>query len=1035
MKQILLLNRWNQTEVDFGFHGCIHELIEIQAKNNPENIALIDDNQQLTYRELDDFSNLLAVFLQKQGVKPDECVGICIDRSCQMIIGMLGILKAGGAYVPLDPKYPVDRIAFMANDAHVRFILCQSTKLDFLSGVSGEKICIDLEWEKITCETGMPQKGAKPENLCYVIFTSGSTGQPKGVMIEHHSLVNLALTQAKYYLLTPRDRLLQFISLSFDAAGEEIYPALVSGASVILPNVDFDFSARPFIDYCERAKVTVLHFPVALWHQLVGEIDQLAMTVPSEMRLNVVGGESPSPSWLSAWVEAIQRTDLRNDPEFVNAYGPTETTISALNFKISTSEAKKNSLKVIPVGRPISNTHAYIFDQYYQLVPVGIPGELFIGGEGVGRGYINRPELTEAVFVDNPYKKGEKVYRTGDIVKYLPDGNIEFIGRIDEQIKIRGYRVELLEIEKSLREIPGIFDATVVARHLDSGTHLVGYLVTDGSTVNHEFIRGKLSKTLPGYMVPSIFVSLDRIPKTPSGKTDRRSLPEPDFSELHTEHQGPRNQIEEVLVNIWEAILGRKGIGVFDNFFETGGHSLSATQLVSRIRDTFEIELPLKEIFSNPSVSALAVVIKNLKVSGDFTQLPPLVSQQRTEEIPLSFSQQRLWFLDQLSPGNLFYNIPIVLHLKGSINLSILTNCINQIVKRHEVLRTTYGTKNGKPVQIIQQSMVVDIPVVEFLNADRSLDQATLDDLIRSEINNPFDLSNGPLLRAKVIKTRESEYIFICTMHHIITDAWSVAIMVKELVQFYQEFLSTNNESDAHSTVPDLPIQYADYAIWQRDWLSGEELTNQLNFWTQQLQGMPRILDLPTDHPRPAMQSSNGGTIFFEFPLDLSEKIKKLSRDSGATLYITLLAGFQALLNRYCSQDDILVGTPVANRNHSEIENLIGFFVNTLVIRAKFSNGLSFREHLRRVRRTALDAYSHQDLPFELLVETLQPQRDLSHTPIFQAAFSLQTVSMPELVIQDVVVSPYDVSSGNAKFDLTLVMEEKSDRTRWNTRI
>ncbi len=1023
----LLVNIWNQTEVDYGFKGCIHELFGIQAETYPDKIALIADNQQMTYRELDDLSNRLAVFLQKQGVKVDECVGLCIDRSCQMIVGILGILKAGGAYVPLDPKYPEERISFMAKDANLRYFLSQSKMLDFLSGIPGEKILIDLEWEKILFETGLPQKVAKPDSLCYVIYTSGSTGQPKGVMIEHHSLVNLALTQAKYYSLSPQDRLLQFISLSFDAAAEEIYPALVSGAALVLPNADIDFSAKPFFDYCEDNGVSILHFPVALWHELTSQVDRLGMTVPASLRLNVVGGESPSPTWLTVWNEAISRTNMQHDPEFVNAYGPTETTVSALNYKIRATDWNTIPGNTIPIGRPINNTQVFIFDQYLQLVPIGISGELFIGGEGVARGYFNQPQLTSEVFIDNPYKPGHRIYRSGDVARYLPDGNIEFIGRVDQQVKIRGYRVELQEIEKVLITIPGIQDATVVVKKLDSGTHLVGYYVSEGVDFQNDSLRGVLSEKLPVYMIPSVFISLDQIPKTPSGKIDRRSLPEPDFSSFHSEFRAPRNPMEEVLVNIWETILGRHSIGINDNFFELGGHSLSATQLASRIRDAFQVDLPLKDIFAYPTIKVLAELITNEKLSGAAVQIPSIGTQTRTGEIPLSFSQQRLWFLDQLSPGNLFYNIPIVLKLNGSLDFSILTWCINQIIHRHEVLRTTYHTSNGKPVQIIHQSMNVDIPIVDLTKSNPISDPKMVEEMILAEINLPFDLSKGPLIRTKVIKTGESDYYFICTMHHIITDAWSITIMIKELVHLYQAYQFTKDETVALKKLPQLSLQYADYSIWQRNWLQGEELTRQMNYWIQQLEGMPRILDLPTDHPRPAMQSSMGGTISFDFDPELSDKIKNLSRDLGATLFITLLAGFQALLHRYCSQDDILVGTPVANRNHTEIENLIGFFVNTLVIKSSFSGKPSFREHLKSVRTTALDAYAHQDFPFELLVEALQPERNLSHTPIFQAAFSLQTVSMPELDIQDVEITPFGVNSGNSKYDLTLVMEEKSN--------
>ena len=706
----------------------------------------------------------------------------------------------------------------------------------------------------------------------------------------------------------------------------------------------------------------------------------------------------------------------------INGYGPTENTTFTTCFPMKSGDEVRRS---VSIGRPISNTQVYILDRHLQPVPIGVTGELFTGGDGVARGYLNRPELTTEKFITNPFSQDPEawLYRTGDLARYLSDGNIEFLGRVDHQVKIRGFRIELGEIETVLRRYPTVRESLIMAREDTPGDkRLVAYLVPEqevAPTVAE--LRRFLKERLPDYMVPSAFVFLDTLPLTLNGKVDRRALPAPDLShlELDSAFVTPRTPIEEMLTGIWEEVLKVTGVGIHDNFFELGGHSLLATQVISRIRDTFQLELPLRSLFETPTVATLAVRFESARRTEPEM---PLQSAPRDRDLPLSFAQQRLWFLDQLEPDSVVYNIPRAFHLNGPLNVTALEQSLNKIVHRHEVFRTSFSVQNGQPLQVIAPSLTLPLPVVDLYHLPEAKREAETQRLVVEEARRTFDLSKGPLFRASLLKLDEAEHILLLAMHHIVSDGWSMGILFQELAALYQAF-STGQSS----SLPELPNQYADFALWQREWLQGEELERQLAYWKTQLEGLPPILELPIDRPRPAIQTFRGVSMDITLPPSFSKALKELSRREGVTLFMTLLAAFQVLLYRYTRQDDLVIGTPIANRNRSEIEDLIGFFANTLTLRTDLSGQPTFRELMARVRQVTLAAYEHQDLPFERLVEELQPERNLSHSPLFQVMFVLQNASKENLQIPGLTVNSLRVDSNIAKFDLSLIIIEKSE--------
>jgi amino acid adenylation domain-containing protein len=1001
-------------------------LFEEQVELTPDAVAVVFEGEQLTYRELNARANQLAHYLQTLGVEPEVLVGICVERSLEMIVGLLGILKAGGAYVPLDPAYPGERLAFMLEDSAVPVLLTQQRLVDRLPKQEAQIVCLDTQWEAITqySEENIAC-GVNAENLAYVIYTSGSTGKPKGVTIQHRSLVNYTTAVSIEYEIEKcdseaskersADRILQFSSISFDVSAEEIYTSLTEGATLVLRTDSMLDSVSVFLQQCRDLKITVLALPTAYWHELTAFLNKETFALPPSLRLVIIGGEKALPERLKTWFECVgQRVRL------VNNYGPTEATVGTTIYDCS---APNPASTEVPIGRPILNVQTYILDRYQQPVPIGVPGELHIGGDGLARGYLNHPDLTEAKFIPNSLgnEPGSRLYKTGDKARYLPDGNIEYLGRIDNQVKIRGFRIELGEIETAISQHPSVKETVVIATENNtSNKQLVAYIVPQTEVApSLSALRHFLKQKLPDYMIPAAFVMLDNLPLTPNGKVDRRALPSPELRpELSLTFVAPRTPIEEMLANIWACVLGIEQVGVHDNFFELGGHSLLAAQIISRVRDTMSVELPLRSLFEAPTVASLAQQVENSLHNGQSIQAQPLLPIPRSGDIPLSFAQARLWFLDQLQPNSAFYNIPFALRLSGQLNVAALESSLNEVICRHEVLRTNFTKVSGQPVQVIASTLKLKLLKVDLQNLPFCEREVEAQRLATTEAQRPFDLEREPLVRALLLQLDETEYVFLLTVHHIIFDGWSTGVFYGELAALYEAFCTGKPK-----VLPELPVQYADFALWQRHWLTPELLETQLNYWKQQLLGAPALLELPTDRPRRAVQSYRGAYQSFALSLELSQALANLSKRAGVTLFMTLYAAFVTLLYRYTGSSDIVVGTPVANRNRQEIEGLIGFFVNTLALRTDLSANPSFEQLLRRVREVALGAYAHQDLPFEQLVEALQPERSLSYTPLFQVMFALDEKSVPSMELPDLTFSSFSFETGTTKFDLTLSME------------
>jgi amino acid adenylation domain-containing protein/non-ribosomal peptide synthase protein (TIGR01720 family) len=1008
-----LLIEWNQTAADYPRDRCVHQLIEAQARQKPDAVALTFQGQTMTYRELDRRANRLANHLRGLGVSLEDRVALCLDRSLQMIVGMLGVLKAGAAYIPLDATHPAERLAYIIKDAEARVVLTQQHLRERLSAqgiphmpcADHTAICLDGDWPTIAPESDeAPASAVTPANLAYIIYTSGSTGQPKGVLVEHRGLTNVICSQIRQMGVRPDTRALQFVHLHFDAAQGEIYRILCAGATLCLAPAEALLPGPAFAGLLREQRITLASLPPSFLAALPGE-DQLP-----NVRTLVVGGEAIMPEVAVRWSKGRL---------LCNGYGPTETTIG------STLAAGSNLTGAPTLGKPIANTQVYVLDRRLQPAPIGVPGELCIGGAGVTRGYLHQPELTAARFIANPFstEPGTRLYQTGDRVRWLPDGTLEFLGRVDEQVKIRGYRIELGEIEAVLSKHPGLRDSAVMAREDTPGNkRLVAYVVAkEEPAPPPSELRGFLESTLPEYMVPSVFVYLPVLPRMAQGKVDRQALPKPatDRPDLDDAFVAPRTPVEEMVAGVWADILKLDRVGAADNFFELGGHSLLATQVVSRLRSAFGVEVPLRALFETPTVAGLAEAIDKAHHEAQGVQVPPIRPVSRDGELPLSFAQQRVWFFDQLEPGNLFYTIPTAIRMNGVLYIPALEKALGEILRRHEVLRTTFGCRDGQAMQIIAPARPVTLPVEDLTHLPEGERETQAKELASQEAKQPFNLAEGPLVRGSLLRLGAEDHVLLLTMHHIVSDGWSMTIFFRELTVLYEAFAAGKP-----SPLLELSIQYADVAVWQRNWLQGEVLDQQLAYWRNQLGGVSP-LELPTDKPRSTAHSFHGANEQVRLPHALADKLQALGRQEGATLFMTLLAAFQVLLSRYSGQDDFAVGTPIAGRNRSELEGLIGFFVNTLVLRADLSGNPTFRHLLGRVREGSLGAYAHQDVPFEKLVDELHPERDLSRNPLFQVLFVLQNVPRTTRELQGLTLSRLGQEvEATAKFDLTLGMTE-----------
>lgn len=1139
-----LVETWNDTSRDYPLDKCVHQLFEAQAERSPHAIAVVfkeaqkHEQSSLTYRELNQHANQLAHYLRSAklsrseslGVKPDMPIGICVERTLEMAIAVLAVLKAGAAYVPMDSAYPKERLAFMLEDTQVSVLLTQQQLLTELPETKAQIISLDTDWDKIGqySQENLSSE-VTAENLAYIIYTSGSTGIPKGICLAHRPLVNLL--QWHLNSLLTGVRTLQFASLSFDASFHEMFASWSSGGTLFLISENLRRDTTALARFIQSEKIEKVILPVVVLQQMA-EMAVSQLELFTSLREVTTTGEQ-----LQITPAIVKLFKLLPHCSFHNHYGPSEThVVTAL-----TLDQNPDSWATYPsIGRPIANTQIYILNAELKPVPIGVSGELYIGGDSLASGYLNRPDLTSERFILNPFNKSKwnRLYKTGDLACYLPNGNIEYLGRIDQQVKIRGFRIELGEIEAMLLQHPDVREAVVIAREdLPGDKHLVGYIVsslipervpyesvcrveTDDNRivelrtkdisiggvclvgVPFSWARGKgvrlclrlpvtseelwlngsvawnqgkragirltltpteknlfhqsiehiletqhlwkilqrtvsgnlrkfLQGKLPDYMVPSSFVMLNALPLTPNGKVDRRSLPALDRTgrNLEQDFVSPRTSVEEVLAKIWVEVLRLEQISVYDNFFEIGGHSLLGTQVISRIRDTYQLDLPLRRLFDAPTVASLGESIETELKQNSEWQTWAISPITRNKNLPLSFGQQRLWFLEQLLPDSPFYNFPQTFRLFGQVNLRALEQSLNEIVRRHEVLRTTFGLSNGQPVQIIAPALSVPIHLVDLRSPSvsfrESLSESQKDTEIQrlmiQEFQQPFNINRGPLLRATLLQLDAEEYLLLLSIHHIVFDGWSVSVLFRELTLLYQAFAN-----GLPSPLAELPIQYADFAVWQRQWLQGKVISEQLVYWKQQLADLP-ILELPSNRPRPAIQTYRGARQPLALSKSLSEALTRFSQQEGVTLYMTLLAAFQTLLFCYTNSEDILVGSLIANRHHQQIENLIGFFVNTLVLRSDFSGSPSFRQLLKQVREVTLEAYAHQDIPFEKLVEELEPERDLSRHPLFQICFALQNVPMRALELSGLSINHRLEYNGTAKFDLFLELFETPD--------
>ncbi|QLE49536.1 amino acid adenylation domain-containing protein [Nostoc sp. C057] len=1012
-----LLYEVNNNQRDYPQTKCIHQLFEEQAQKTPDNIAIVFEDQQLTYAQLNSKVNQLAHYLQQQGVKAEVVVGLCTERTLEMMIGLLGILKAGGAYLPLDPTLPQGSLNLRLQGVQVDIILTQQRWLDILPTDAAKVICLDTDWEVIAQNKDEnPSSEVTPENLVYVLFTSGSTGKPKGVAIAHQQLLNYVNAIIDRLNLPAGINFATVSTLAADLGNTVIFPALCTGGCLHLISYQRATDSAALAEYCGKHPIDCLKIVPSHLASLLASSS--AKSILPRQRL-ILGGE------VANWhlIEQIQH--YTPDCLIFNHYGPTEACVGVCTLEIVPEQVERHLAATVPLGRSIANTQVYILEENYKLAPLGVKGEIYIGGAGLARCYLNQPDQTALKFIPHPYSDipGARLYKTGDLGRYLPNGTIEFLGRIDNQVKIRGFRIELGEIEAVLNQYPHVREVVVLVRESESGQkYLAAFVVpSEESPCSTNELRGYIRDRLPEYMLPSTFIILKALPLTPNGKVDRQALLElnPVRPELETSLVTPRTPVEEVLAGIWIGLLGIERVGIHNNFFELGGHSLLATQVVSQVREAFQVEMRLRSLFEKPTIAGLAELIETTMRSGEKLEIPPIERVPRNEALPLSFAQQRLWFLDQLDPSNPFYNISSAILLKGSLNVPILEQSFQEIVQRHEALRTSFVNVNGEPVQVIAPALNITLPVVDLQKLSLEEREAETRRLTNLHARHSFDLTQSPLLQTTLLQLAEDEHILLFTIHHIVADAWSAGVLIREVAALYESF-----STSTLLLLPNLPIQYADFTLWQRQWLQTEVRSSQMAYWKQQLGGNLPVLQLPSDRQRPAIQTFRGKKQSWFIPQTLSQALKSISQREAVTLFMTMLAAFKTLLYRYTSQTDILVGSPIANRNRSEIERLIGFFVNTLVLRTDLSGNPSFRELLRRIREVTLDAYTHQDLPFEQLVAELQPDRNLGHTPLFQVMFVLQNAPMETLKLSGLSLTPVEVDTEIAKFDLTLSLTD-----------
>ncbi|HET7463746.1 MAG TPA: amino acid adenylation domain-containing protein, partial [Longimicrobium sp.] len=1021
----VVVETWNATAAvaDAG-EPFVHARFEAQARRTPGAAALVFEGETLSYGELNARANRLAHHLRALGVGPDARVAICVERGPAMVVGALAVLKAGGAYLPLDPEYPHERLRYTLEDGAPVALLAGSAPLGLFEDVRVPVLDLEAPRPAWADEPdGDPERVAlSPAHLAYVIYTSGSTGRPKGVRVEHRALAATVSAARRLFGIEAGSRAASLSSFAFDIwLVETILPLLDGGTVLLVPRERVPDVPRLV---GELSACTHFHAVPALMRRIVEEVRATRGGALGGARRVFVGGEAVAPDLLEEMRAAFPAAEISV------LYGPTEATILCTSYRLGSEPAARQML-----GRPLGNATLYVLDAAGRVAPIGVAGELCLGGASVARDYLGRPRLTAERFVPDPFSAspGARLYRTGDRVRWLPAGELEFLGRTDRQVKVRGYRIELGEIEARLAEHPAVRAPVVLVREDVPGEpRLVAYYMADGP-VEVDALKAHLAERMPAYMVPAAYVWMETYPLTPNGKVDRKALPAPEGGAYAArEYEAPVGETEQALAEIWAEVLGAERVGRGDSFFEMGGHSLLAVRVISRVRQALGVEAAIGDLFVRP---VLADFARGLETAAR-AELPAMQRVERGTDLPLSFAQQRLWFIDRLEGASAAYHIPTRQRLRGELDRGALRRALDRILARHDALRTTFAEVDGEAVQRIAPAEESSFHLAEHDLRGHPRAGAELRRVMTEEAEAPFDLARGPLIRGRLIHLADDDHLLLITMHHIVSDGWSMGVFTRELGELYAAF--RNGEPDP---LPALPIQYADYAVWQRKWVGGEVLRAQAQYWTETLGGAPELLELPTDHVRPARQDFAGGVAGIELDPELTAGLKALSQRHGATLFMTLLAGWAAVLSRLSGQDDVVVGTPTANRGRSEIEGLIGFFVNTLALRVELSGESSVADVLARVKARALEAQANQDIPFEQVVELLQPARSLSHTPLFQVMFAWQSAPERELELPGVALGaagspprpgpaaqPGAAAQTTAKFDLSLTLAERDER-------
>jgi amino acid adenylation domain-containing protein len=998
-------------------------LFEEQVSSAPNQPAVTYENETLTFAELNARANQLARYLQSLGAGAESLIGICVERSLDMAVGIIGILKSGAAYLPLDPEYPQERLAFMLDDGRPSLVLTRSKLADLVSGNAAGVVLLDSDRSRISEQSAANLSEApRPGDLAYVIYTSGSTGKPKGVMITHGNLANYLLALDHELQITRDDFYLHTASIAFSSSRRQLMLPLSQGAAVVIATSEQRKDPLALFAMIKQRGVTIMDAVPSFWRNCTAVLKSLDARTRQDILDNKLRLMLSASEPLLSDIPRTWASEFRHPAQHVHMFGQTETAGIVALYRIPPDI--HGETKITPIGKPIANSEIFILDETQQPCPVGVAGELYIGGAGVGGGYLNSAAQTSAKFIPHPFSdtQGARLYRTGDWARLNADGQIEFVGRRDQQVKLRGFRVELGEIEAALAGHPAIRECAVVARNDTNGEkRLIAYFVADGATPpSVSELRAFMSGQLPDYVVPSAFVRLDALPLSANGKVNRLALPDTDNArpELAADYVAPRTTSEKLLSEIWSEVLRIERVGKHDNFFELGGNSLLATLVCSRVRNILKIEVPPRLLFERPTVALMAAAIGTAAAATPLS-ISPCRPVERNGNAPLSFPQQQFWLLDQAEPNSSHYNVRAAIKIAGPLEAAKLHKAFAATVARHEILRTKFVLNEGSPAQSIASSLPFALGVSDLSTLEAYDRETEVQRVLAAEAEEHFDLSRGPLFRAKLLKLGRDEHLLVITLHHIICDGWSIDVLLRELTTRYQ--------SDA--SAPQLQLQYADYALWQRERFQSEALTRQMDYWKQKLANAPAALELPTDYRRPATRAFNGAQESVLLPADLSRAVKTLSQCEGGTLFMTLLAAFQTLLFRYSGQDDIVVGSPIAGRTQVETENLIGAFVNTLVLRGDLSGNPTFREFLGQVRETALESYTHQEVPFEKLVEELRPNRSPNRTPLFQAMFALQNPPA-DIAVAGLTLSSFKLDRTKSKFDLTLEVEEQTNGLR-----